>query len=57
MKEYLNYINKNRTWELISIMKENNVIKTKWVFGNKLDQNENVVRNVARIFMKMLFPY
>jgi hypothetical protein len=38
MEEELNHIEKNETWELVPIPKFNNVIGTKWVFINKLDE-------------------
>ena len=45
MKEELNHIEKNETWELVPRPKEKNVIGTKWVFINKLDEDEQVLIN------------
>ena len=45
MKEELNQLEKNETWEIIPGPKEKNVIGTKWVFRNKLDEGGKVVRN------------
>jgi hypothetical protein len=39
MKEELNQIEKNETWELVPRPKDKNVIGTKWVFRNKLDED------------------
>ena len=37
IKEELNQIVKNETWELVPRAKDNNVIGTKWVFKNKMN--------------------
>jgi hypothetical protein len=52
MKEELNHIEKNETWELVPIPKEKDVIDTKWVFRNKLDEDGKVVRNKLRLVYK-----
>jgi hypothetical protein len=39
MKEELNQIEKNDTWELVPRPKEKNVIGTKWVFRNELNED------------------
>ena len=39
MEEELSQIEKNETWELVPRPKDKNVIGTKWVFRNKLDEN------------------
>ena len=38
MEEELSQIKKNDTWELVPRPKDKNVIGTKWVFRNKLDE-------------------
>jgi hypothetical protein len=38
MEEELNQIEKNETWELVPRPKDKNVIGTKWVFRNKLNE-------------------
>ena len=45
MEEELSQIKKNDTWELVPRPKDKNVIGTKWVFRNKLDENGKVTRN------------
>eukprot|EP00253_Pinus_taeda_P004170 PITA_04170 len=45
MDEELEQIKKNNTWELVPRPTYKNVIGTKWVFKNKLNENGEVVRN------------
>eukprot|EP00253_Pinus_taeda_P030269 PITA_30269 len=52
MDEELEQIEKNETWDLVPRPKEKNVIGTKWVFKNKLNENGEVIRNKARIVCK-----
>jgi hypothetical protein len=48
MDEELDQIEKNDTWELVPRPKNKNVIGTKWVFRNKLNEDGHVTRNKAR---------
>jgi hypothetical protein len=43
MDEELDQIEKNDTWELVPRPKNKNVISTKWVFRNKLNEYGQVV--------------
>jgi hypothetical protein len=52
MEEELNQIEKNNTWTLVPRPNDQNVIGTKWVFRNKLNEQGEVVRNKARIVFK-----
>jgi hypothetical protein len=52
MEEELNQIEKNRTWELIPTPKDKNVIGTKWVFRNKLNEEGKIVKNKERLVYK-----
>jgi hypothetical protein len=52
MNEELDQIEKNDTWELVPRPKNKNVIGTKWVFMNKLNENGQVIRNKARLVCK-----
>ena len=45
MDEELEQIERNNTWELVPRPKDKNVIGTKWIFKNKLNENGDVVRN------------
>ena len=52
MDEELDQIEKNDTWELVPRPKNKNVIGTKWVFMNKLNEDGQVTRNKARLVCK-----
>jgi hypothetical protein len=52
MDEELDQIEKNDTWELVPRPKNKNVIGTKWVFRNKLNEYGQVTRNKARLVCK-----
>jgi len=52
MDEELEQIEKNNTSELVPIPKYKNVIGTKWIFKNKLNENGEVIRNKARLVCK-----
>ena len=44
MKEEIEQIEKNKTWTLVPRLADKNVIGTKWVFKNKLDENGEITR-------------
>ena len=52
MDEELDQIEKNDTWELVPRPKNMNVIGTKWVFINKLNEDGHVTSNKARLVCK-----
>jgi hypothetical protein len=52
MDEKLDQIEKNDTCELVPRPKNKNVIGTKWVFRNKLNEYGHVTRNKARLVCK-----
>jgi hypothetical protein len=52
MDEELDQIEKNDTWELVPRPKDKNVINTKWVYRNKLNEDGQVTRNKARLVCK-----
>ena len=52
MKEELDQIVKNVIWELVPRPAEKNVIGTKWVFKNKMNEQGEVLRNKARLVCK-----
>ena len=52
MNEELDQIEKNQTWELVPRPKNKNVIGTKWVFKNKVNENGQVITNKARLVCK-----
>ena len=52
MEEEIEKIEKNKTWTLVPRPIDKNVIGTKWVFRNKLDENGEITRNKARLVYK-----
>ena len=52
MNEEIAQIEKNKTWTLVPRPTNKNVIGTKWVFRNKLDENGEITRNKARLVYK-----
>jgi len=52
MHEELNQFARNEVWRLVPISKQMNIIRTKWVFKNKLDEQGVIVRNKARLVTK-----
>jgi hypothetical protein len=52
MNEELDQKDKNDTWELVPRSKNKNVIDTKWVFKNKLNEDGQVTRKKARLVCK-----
>ena len=52
MNDEIDQIEKNKTWSLVPRTENKNVIGTRWVFRNKLDENGEVRRNKARIVCK-----
>jgi hypothetical protein len=52
MNEELDKIEKNDTWELVPRPTDKNVIGSKWVYKNKMNEQGNIVRNKARLVCK-----
>jgi hypothetical protein len=52
MDEELDQIEKNDTWYLVPRPKDKDVIDTKWVYMNKLNDDGQVTRNKARLVCK-----
>ena len=52
MNEELNQIENNNTLELVPRPHDKNVIGTKWILKNKLNENGDVIRNKARLVCK-----
>ncbi|KAK2382297.1 putative mitochondrial protein [Trifolium repens] len=49
MQEELNQFKRNEVWNLVPPPPNHQVIGTRWVFRNKLDENGVIVRNKARL--------
>ena len=52
MDEELDQIEKNNTWELVPRPNHKNVICTKWVYRNKLNEYGHITRNKAILVCK-----
>jgi transposase InsO family protein len=52
MNEELDQIEKNQTWELVPRPKDKNVVGTKWIFKNKVNEDGQIIRNKARLVCK-----
>ena len=52
MKEEIEQIEINKTWTLVTRLKDKNLIGTKWLYRNKLDENGEVTRNKERLVCK-----
>jgi hypothetical protein len=52
MNEELDHIENNDTWELVPRPTNKNVIGSKWVNTNKMNEQGNIVRNKARLVCK-----
>ena len=55
MPDELNQFKRNDVWELMPLPKDKHAIGTKWVFRNKLDKDDKVVRNKARLFSRRMY--
>jgi vacuolar-type H+-ATPase catalytic subunit A/Vma1 len=49
MQEEVNQFQRNDVWDLVPKHKHTNIIGTKWVFRNKLNEQGELVRNKARL--------
>ena len=49
MQEELNQFQRNDVWDLVHKPLQKNIIGTKWVFKNKLNEQGEVTRNKARL--------
>ena len=52
MNEELDQIEKNKTQELVPRPKDKNVIGTKWIFKNKVNEDGEVIKNKSRLVCK-----
>ena len=49
MHEELHQFVQNDVWELVPRLKGVNVIRTKWIFKNKLEEHGTIIRNKSRL--------
>ncbi|KAI9192254.1 hypothetical protein LWI28_020071 [Acer negundo] len=47
MQEELNHCERNEVWTRVPMSKTTNVIGTEWIYRNKSDEDDNIVRNKA----------
>jgi hypothetical protein len=52
MNEELDRIEKNNTWDLVPRPEDKNVIGSKWVFKNKMNEKGQIGRNKSRLVCK-----
>jgi hypothetical protein len=52
MNDERDQIEKNITWEIVQRPEGKNVIDSKWIFKNKLNEQGRVIRNKARLVCK-----
>jgi len=52
MQDELNQFTRNDVWFLVPKTDDMNIIGTKWVFRNKMDEDGNIIRNKARVVAK-----
>jgi hypothetical protein len=52
MNEELDQIEKNNTWVMVQRTEGKNIIGSKWIFKNKLNEQGQVIRNKARLVCK-----
>ena len=49
MQEKLNQFERSEIWELVPRLSNQSVIGARWVFRNKMDENDIIFRNKARL--------
>ena len=49
MQEELNQFTRSEVWDLVPRPNDKNVVGTKWIYKNKLDENGTIVRNKAQL--------
>ena len=52
IQEEMNYLHKNKTYELVELPKGKNALRNKWVFKPKKD-SENLVKYKARLVSRV----
>nr|GEW13855.1 hypothetical protein [Tanacetum cinerariifolium] len=49
MQEELNQLERNRVWTLVPLPNGKTIIRTKWIYRNKMDEYRIVIKNKARL--------
>nr|CAN73842.1 hypothetical protein VITISV_008183 [Vitis vinifera] len=55
MQEELNQFEMSEVWEFVPRPQNQSVIGTRWVFRNKIDENDIIIRNKARLVAQETF--
>jgi hypothetical protein len=53
MDEELDQVEKNQIWELVPIPKDKNVVGTKWIFKNKLNESVDIINKKSILVCKV----
>jgi hypothetical protein len=53
MDEELDQVEKNQIWELVPIPKDKNVVGTKWIFKNKLNESADIINKKSILVCKV----
>ncbi|GJT21637.1 retrovirus-related pol polyprotein from transposon TNT 1-94 [Tanacetum coccineum] len=56
MQEEMNQFERNKVWTLVPKPHGKPIIGTKWIWKNKIDENEVVIKNKARLVAQGEFP-
>ena len=49
MQDELNQFERSEVWEFVPRPQNQSVIRTRWIFRNKMDENDIIIRNKARL--------
>ncbi|GJX02545.1 retrovirus-related pol polyprotein from transposon TNT 1-94 [Tanacetum coccineum] len=49
MQEELNQFERNKVWTLVPLPNGKTIIRTKWIYGDKMDEHGIVIKNKARL--------
>ncbi|XP_050890376.1 uncharacterized protein LOC127095777 [Lathyrus oleraceus] len=49
MQDDLNWLKRNDVWDLVPPLQDHQIIGTRWVFRNKLDENGVITRNMSQL--------
>ena len=52
MQEELNQFEKSKVWNLVPRPNDHSIIGTKWIFMNKMDEHNNIVRNKVKLVVQ-----
>jgi len=53
MQKEINQFQRNDVWDLVPKPQHKKIIGTKWIFRNKLNEQDEVIRNKEDLFLKV----